>query len=110
MGRTINEDVADNVGSMAAYRAYQTFISHHMPEKLLPELNYTPQQLFWFSMASTHCEFMNNPIFQFNILNGSHSPGAYRVRNMVKNVAEFGDDFNCPMPSPMNPFVKCTIW
>jgi len=49
---TQGENVADNGGIEQALQAYHQFVREHGPEKKLPGLHYTPEQLFFLGFAS----------------------------------------------------------
>jgi predicted metalloendopeptidase len=49
---TQGENVADNGGIEQALQAYHQFVNEHGPEKKLPGLHYTPEQLFFLGFAS----------------------------------------------------------
>ncbi|KAF6197918.1 hypothetical protein GE061_007661 [Apolygus lucorum] len=108
---TQGENIADNGGIKEAYRAYVKWVSKHGPEKRLPGLqNYSPNQMFWLSAATTWCSTYRDETLKNRITTGVHSPAEYRVRGPLSNMEDFSKDFNCPTGSPMNPVKKCTVW
>uniref|UniRef100_A0A146LYT5 Neprilysin-2 n=1 Tax=Lygus hesperus TaxID=30085 RepID=A0A146LYT5_LYGHE len=108
---TQGENIADNGGIKEAYRAYVKWVSKNGPEKRLPGLqNYTPQQMFWMSAATTWCSTYRDETLKNRITTGVHSPAEFRVRGPLSNMEDFSKDFNCPSGSPMNPVKKCTVW
>ena len=107
---TQGENIADNGGIKEAYKAYQQSVREHGEELPLPELGYTPTQLFWLSAASFYCE-VNSPLQQTAKMQGaSHSPGRFRVIGAFSNSPQFASDWKCPAGSPMNPTKKCSVW
>ncbi|RXG55910.1 Endothelin-converting enzyme 2 [Armadillidium vulgare] len=48
---TQGENIADNGGIKASYRAYRRWVRRHGMENRLPGMDYTPNQLFWISGA-----------------------------------------------------------
>jgi neprilysin len=52
---TQGENIADNGGVITAYRAYQKWVEKNGEEPKLPGLNFSPNQLFWISLAQTWC-------------------------------------------------------
>ena len=93
-----------------AYRAYQQSVKDHGEELALPELGYTPTQLFWLSQASFHCEVNTPEYLSSRIQTDDHSPGRFRVIGPLSNSPEFASDWKCPAGSPMNPTKKCSVW
>ena len=53
--KTQGENIADIGGTKNAYSAYKKFIKENGEEPRLPGLNYSPEQLFWLSLAQTVC-------------------------------------------------------
>lgn len=108
---TQGENIADNGGIKEAYRAYVKWAAKNGPEDRLPGLqDYTPQQMFWISAASSWCSTYRNATLMNRITTGVHSPGEFRVIGPFSNMPEFARDFNCPLGSKMNPANKCTVW
>ncbi|CAD6225917.1 GSCOCG00005793001-RA-CDS, partial [Cotesia congregata] len=102
------ENIADNIGTKIAYLAYQDWIAINGHEPNLPGLSYTPNQLFWISLANKWCE-SKSVLSNFNDDN-NHAPSDKRVIGTVSNSIEFPKDFNCPVGSNMNPSNKCTFF
>ncbi|XP_043288270.1 neprilysin-2-like [Venturia canescens] len=107
---SLPENVADNVGVKAAYRAYLKWADENGPEKELPAFKYTPKQYFWIAMANTYCVKYRPEYLENGISRAKHAPNKYRVNGPVSNMPEFADDFGCPLGSPMNPVNKCSVW
>lgn len=108
--RSLSENIADIGGAKMAYRAYTKWASQNEIEPQIDHLLYTPQQLFWISIASTQCaairrEYLRN----FYVMNGI-TPPEFRIIGSFSNIPEFSKDFNCPLGSPMNPEKKCNVW
>lgn len=107
---TQGENIADNGGIKQSYQAYQAWVLENAPEKTLPGLPYTQQQMFWVSAAQTWCNLHRTEAMKGRILTGVHSPGEFRVLGPLRNMPAFSKDFNCPLGSPMNPVKKCEVW
>ncbi|XP_022251669.1 membrane metallo-endopeptidase-like 1 [Limulus polyphemus] len=107
---TQGENIADNGGLKEAYRAYRSWVKDHGPERYLPGLKYTPEQLFWISAANVWCGKYRPEVLKLRILSGSHSPSQFRVIGTFSNLPEFSESFNCPVDSPMNPQKRCSVW
>ncbi|CAD6243919.1 GSCOCG00013206001-RA-CDS [Cotesia congregata] len=105
---TLNENIADIIGIRMAYLAYQKWVSKNGEEMSLPELQYTPNQLFWIYFANTWCKSKQKH-GRWDSLD-PHAPSDVRVIGTLSNVPEFSADFECPIGSNMNPIKKCTIW
>lgn len=52
---TQGENIADNGGFKQAYLAYKRYVDKNGEEPKLPNLEYSPKQLFWISAAQTWC-------------------------------------------------------
>ncbi|XP_018313637.1 LOW QUALITY PROTEIN: membrane metallo-endopeptidase-like 1 [Mycetomoellerius zeteki] len=107
---TQGENIADNGGIKEAYYAYKEWVKRNKPERRLPGLPYSPEQLFWISAANSWCSKYRPEALKLRITTGFHSPGEFRVRGPLSNMEEFSHDFNCPIGSRMNPEKKCTVW
>lgn len=111
--RTLNENIADNVGIKAAYAAYQTFVKETRSEQKLPNLNFTANQLFWIAAAQLYCG--RTYLLGFRIKSDyeeDHAPHRYRVIGMIRNSDDFTRDFQCEVGSYMNPpkDEKCELY
>ncbi|GLV37796.1 Neprilysin 2 [Carabus blaptoides fortunei] len=108
---TEGENIADNGGAKAAYMAYINWARRtHAREPKLPNLDYTPNQLFWLSMANAFCTKSRPEYTRLIITTDEHSPAMFRVLGTLSNLDEFSNDFNCDTSSAMNPERKCTLW
>jgi len=109
---TQGENIADNGGIKESYRAYSQWTSDNGPEKLLPGLPYSPQQLFWISAANVWCSKYRPEALARLVTTGVHSPPQFRVMGTFSNMKEFAADFSCPVGSRMNPGInnKCQVW
>lgn len=107
---TKNENIADNGGAEVSYRAYNRWEKDHGLEPQLPGLNYTSQQMFWISMASSRCTKIQIKSQKFLILSDEHAPPVYRIIGSLSNSDSFARDFSCPEGSKMNPKNKCRVW
>lgn len=108
---TKNEDQADAVGVIAAYRAYQIWLKKHGPEALLPNYTqFTQNQLYWISFGRLWCAKESDEYVTLIAPYQDHSRYMFRVLGPLMNSKEFSNDFNCPSGSYMNPVNKCKIW
>ncbi|XP_077112455.1 endothelin-converting enzyme 1 [Ranitomeya variabilis] len=107
---TLGENIADNGGLKAAYRAYQNWVKEHGEEQVLPSLGLTNDQLFFVGFAQVWCSVRTPESSHEGIITDPHSPSRYRVIGSVSNSREFSRHFQCPDGAPMNPLMKCEVW
>lgn len=109
--RTLNENIADNVGLKLAYDAYDKWTQRYGNESRLPGLqHYSPRQMFWLSAANAWCTKYDKKKLEEFINSDEHSPGRFRVIGPLSNLEEFSRDFQCTPDSKMNPVEKCRLW
>ncbi|ESO95683.1 hypothetical protein LOTGIDRAFT_188395 [Lottia gigantea] len=109
--QTVGENIADNGGVVAAYKAYKSWKEHEeMRYGRLPGLNLTANQLFFVNFAQIWCSVSSPEADRNTLLTDSHSPGAFRVIGSLSNNDDFAEVFDCPKGSPMNPVKKCKVW
>ena len=107
---TLGENIADNGGLMTSYQAYQRLAAENKePRLFLPNLRYTPEQIFFIASAQPLCTHYLKETVQY-YLNGPHSPASHRVIGSLSNSKGFSSAFKCPSGAPMNPPDKCVIW
>ena len=70
----------------------------------------TPRQLYYVDFAQTWCSHNSVSSLFCQLKTDLHSPNKYRVLGAVRNEPHFGQVFNCPLGSPMNPRHKCRLW
>jgi len=109
--KTLAENIADYGGMKATYRAYKQAVKSDMPEKRLPGLDYSPDQLLWVAGAHAFCiEYRDQRFWNGLVKNDIHSPSPVRVNGVFSGMKEFAADWNCPAGSVMNPSKRCTIY
>lgn len=106
----MDENIADNGGTRAAYYAYIKWSEENPPEQLVPSTTYNQKQLFWISYAQAEAGVYGQHSIDTQLAEDEHSPSEFRVNGVVSNAVEFATDFNCPVGSAMNPKEKCKIW
>lgn len=105
---TFEDHINDNIGVDITYAAYQAYVKKNGPEPTLPQLEYTPNQLFWI-YAARHMCFVYRP--KLYVSDYEHDiPREYRVNGPLMNSERFSDDFNCKTNSMMNLANKCKLW
>ncbi|XP_015268057.1 PREDICTED: endothelin-converting enzyme 1 [Gekko japonicus] len=107
---TLGENIADNGGLQAAYRAYQNWVTKHGEEETLPTLGLTNHQLFFVGFAQVWCSVRTPESSHEGLITDPHSPSRFRVIGTVSNSRAFAEHFRCPSGSPMNPRQKCEVW
>ncbi|KAM4651637.1 endothelin-converting enzyme 1 isoform 2-T2 [Discoglossus pictus] len=108
--QTLGENIADNGGLKAAYRAYKNWVRTNGEEQLLPSLGLSNDQLFFVGFAQVWCTVRTAESSHEGIITDPHSPSRFRVIGSVSNSREFSEHFRCPVGSPMNPVHKCEVW
>ncbi|CAL9684555.1 unnamed protein product [Knipowitschia caucasica] len=110
--QTLGENMADNGGLKAAYRAYRSWVQKHGEEKLLPAVNLTNDQLFFVGFAQVWCSVRTPESAHEGLVTDPHSPPRFRVLGTLSNCPEFSQHFLCPPGAPMNPGPgqRCEVW
>ncbi|CAF0971893.1 unnamed protein product [Brachionus calyciflorus] len=108
--QTQGENIADNGGVKESFRAYVRWAKKNGPEKILPGLPYTQEQLFFINYAQVWCLKIRDQELRRRIETGVHSPGEFRVRGPTSNMDFFANAFNCKANTGNNPAKKCSVW
>lgn len=108
--QTLGENMADNGGLKAAYKAYRSWVDKHGEEKLLPAVNLTNDQLFFVGFAQVWCSVRTPESAHEGLVTDPHSPPRFRVIGTLSNSPDFSRHFNCARGSPMNPGERCEVW
>ncbi|XP_054420580.1 kell blood group glycoprotein [Pteronotus mesoamericanus] len=99
------EDAAD-VGALAlALQAYNKRLVWRHGETTLPNLDLTPQQLFFRSYAQVMCRELSTQDSQ-----DTHSPPTLRVHGPLSHTPAFARHFHCPHGAPLKPSRRCQLW
>ncbi|KAM6987625.1 endothelin-converting enzyme-like 1 isoform 2-T2 [Tautogolabrus adspersus] len=107
---TLGENIADMGGLKLSYFAYQKWVREHGPERPLPGLRYTHEQLLFIAFAQNWCMKRRSQSIYLQLLTDKHAPEHYRVIGSVSQFDEFARVFHCPKGTPMNPADKCSVW
>ncbi|KAG5837000.1 hypothetical protein ANANG_G00234600, partial [Anguilla anguilla] len=107
---TLGENIADMGGLKLSYYAYQKWVRDHGPERPLPGLKYTHEQLFFIAFAQNWCMKRRAQSIYLQLLTDKHAPEHCRVIGSVSQFDEFGRVFHCPSGSPMRPVDQCSVW
>nr|CAI5822306.1 unnamed protein product [Callosobruchus analis] len=108
--QTFEENVADYLGVILAYRAYQNWVSRHGSEKLLPSVNLTQNQMFWVAASMYMC---HEPLLSKEHVRPEiaiHGAPNFRVMGRLMSSKEFANDYGCAIGSKMNPLEKCILY
>lgn len=108
--QTLGENIADNGGSKAAFKAYKDWVKNNGAEKMLPGIDLTPDQLFFVGFAQVWCSKYRESGAIQQIETGVHSISKFRVIGTLHNSKEFANVFKCPSNSYMNAGTKCAVW
>lgn len=108
---TQGENIGDNGGLKAAYRAYQAYKASHGEEPPLPGMEtYTMEQIFFLSFGQVWCGSYSDDALTRQLLTNAHSPGKDRVIGAVQNFDKFAEAFQCKKGDPMYPEHSCDVW
>ncbi|XP_058391096.1 kell blood group glycoprotein [Diceros bicornis minor] len=102
---TLLENAMDIGGLAIALQAYSERLLWHRGETVLPNLNLSPQQLFFRSYAQVMCRDPSTQDSQ-----DTHSPPTLRVNGPLSNTPSFARYFRCPLGALMNPSSRCQLW
>eukprot|EP00794_Sanderia_malayensis_P015175 gene15175-16734_t len=108
--QTLGENIADNGGLKAAFKAYRKWVQKFSEETTLPGLDLTPEQLFFVGFAQVWCSKYRESGAIQQIETGVHTVSKYRVIGTLHNSKEFAEVFKCPQQSYMNAPTKCSVW
>ncbi|KAK5872044.1 hypothetical protein PBY51_012779 [Eleginops maclovinus] len=107
---TLGENIADNGGLKAAYKAYVNWVKKNGEEATLPALGMTNDQLFFVGFAQVWCSVRTPESSHEGVITDPHSPSRFRVIGTISNSQEFSKHFGCKADAPMNPKHKCELW
>ncbi|KAL3121596.1 hypothetical protein niasHT_008725 [Heterodera trifolii] len=111
--KTQAENIADNGGLHAAFRAYRSALEVDGPSKALPGKlvgRFNHDQLFFLSFAQPWCEQPDDFETYLQLIGDSHSPAKFRVFGSLRNFPAFRNAFNCPLNSKYAPEKHCNVW
>ena len=106
--RTVTENVADNNGISASYKAWKQFKNTEKQNNILPGVSLDEEQLFYWSWAHIWCSASRPNRYQN--YTGRHSPRYARAIGSLQNNENFSKAFKCKSGSRMNPKNKCSLW
>ncbi|VDD80380.1 unnamed protein product [Mesocestoides corti] len=124
---TLSENIADNGGIKAAYRAFLKLQEEEGTHHKIPGLNMTFNQLFFISFAQMRrnpmcsakafCSGVDDEaeVKSYWLTAIAYEPFVLvkcccRVIGTLSNSEDFAKAFSCPRGSFMNPVHKCVLW
>ncbi|XP_021712527.1 endothelin-converting enzyme 1-like [Aedes aegypti] len=97
----------DNGGLREAFRAYKAYVKRNGPEPVLPGFEDFTQRTV--AVHLQYCETVSPAVAKY-LVKDEHSPSKFRVLGVLSNMPEFGEAYQCPSGSKMNPKRKCRVW
>ncbi|KAF8354086.1 hypothetical protein PRIPAC_95709 [Pristionchus pacificus] len=110
---TQGENIADNGGIQAAYKALKAYESLKGADPRLPGFgsSFSSDQLFFLTFGQTWCDKeQSEDSFKKQIAGDVHSPAIYRVLGTIQNFPAFRNAFNCPVGKKYTPADHCDVW
>lgn len=109
---TLGENIADNGGVRASFRAYRAFEARRGVDGQLSSLmKQSNDQIFFLAYAQSWCQLQRKDYTKMLIRTDPHSPSEVRVNLPLANFPEFAEAYQCPAGSPMNPAERCdNLW
>ena len=108
---TQGEDTADNGGTRIAFMALQARLQKDgitLDEK--GQDGWSARQRFFLAYANSWCTEARSETIRTLVLTNPHSFPRYRVNNVLANMPEFWDAFNCKKGTPMVRDNACRVW
>uniref|UniRef100_A0A915NB88 Peptidase M13 C-terminal domain-containing protein n=1 Tax=Meloidogyne javanica TaxID=6303 RepID=A0A915NB88_MELJA len=110
---TLSENIADNAGIRASYRAWKLITTSQRKIKHLKDsLNkFTDEQMFFIGNAFTYCSVMTEEDANNYAKTDNHAFPKARVNLPLSNFQAFANAFECPSGTKMNNNEqKCQLW
>ncbi|EDV34571.1 uncharacterized protein Dana_GF21389 [Drosophila ananassae] len=104
----INENIADTEGLRLAFETYQSRQDNNSSSTSQPD----PElwKSFFLVFAQTWCGKSMDQDTEYPGQYSLHASHQERVNNVLANLPEFAETFQCKAGSAMNPVAKCRIW
>ncbi|XP_066581411.1 neprilysin-1-like [Prorops nasuta] len=109
---TVMVNLAEAVGLSVSFIAYKQHIERNEgKETRLPDLEtYDGDRLFFIIYGNQFCENLRPSMIETIVVHDVHVNLHLRIQVTAANSKEFGDTFQCPIGSPMNPKHKCSLY
>jgi putative endopeptidase len=107
---TLGENIADQGGLKAAYRAMLEWSSHKPASET--QYRFSNEQQFFLGFAQAWCFKVRPETARVNLTTDPHAPPYWRVNGTVSNLNEFRAAFQCREGAPMvraGP-QQCAVW
>jgi len=110
---TLGENTADNGGTRLAYLALLIDAKRKHLDLTKPQASgFTPVQEFFLGAGQNWCGQARPEQIRLQVQTDPHSPRAFRVNGVVRNMPEFGRAFGCKATAAMMPAPArvCRTW
>ncbi|KAI6198498.1 Phosphate-regulating neutral endopeptidase [Aphelenchoides besseyi] len=107
---TIPENIADNGGIRAAFKAYQRHLKGKRERHVKGYAKYSNAQTFFIAYGTSFCSSFSKELTEERLKVDSHSPMRFRVNVVLQNFPEFAKAFKCKKGTKMNPRSQCSVW
>uniref|UniRef100_A0A1I7UWR8 Peptidase_M13 domain-containing protein n=2 Tax=Caenorhabditis tropicalis TaxID=1561998 RepID=A0A1I7UWR8_9PELO len=104
----ITEIIPDVIGVKSAWKTYKSMDMSGEPGIIGFE-DYDLDKLYFQIGALTWCSSRKSKTLAEQ-QQDNHATPSFRVNGVFSNMKEFGETFNCPVGSPMNPIKKCELF
>ena len=107
---TLGENIGDLGGLEMAYAAFQRYVAEHGEQPVID--GYTADQRFFMSWAQVWRSLIRDDALRQRLVTDPHSPPAYRVNGVVRNIDAWYDAFGVGPQSPLYlpPEERVSIW
>ncbi|MEO0425025.1 MAG: M13 family metallopeptidase [Pseudomonadota bacterium] len=107
---TLGENIGDLGGVEMAYAAYQRYVAEHGEPPVLD--GYTGEQRFFLGWAQVWRGLMREDALREQLLTDPHSPAAYRINGVVRNVDAWYEAFEVGEEDDLYlaPDARVSIW
>lgn len=112
---TLTENIADNGGIRAAFRAFKKHLKENPQEAnhtIAGFEHYTQEQLFFIAYGRLWCGSDRPETLEVRLENGYHSLEEFRALGPLSNLPQFQETWQCKNESAMAPLPenRCKIW
>ncbi|EFO88980.1 hypothetical protein CRE_06586 [Caenorhabditis remanei] len=105
---TIDEIIADGLGVETSWRAFKK-LDLSKEQKIVGFDNHSIAKVYFRIAALEFCRKRDTSSLEEQ-LEKEHPTDSFRVNGVFSNMKAFGETFECPVGSPMNPKRKCELF